>query len=159
METFHLLLGGFLLAVALPPGAKARECPRGWIQLKRCCYGFFNLRLTWMRAELECQSIKSNSHLASVVSEEETELLSTYLDKNYAEQTAVWIGMFESKKRTPKKRTFEWSDGSPIDYTLWAPKEPRNLKKQCTILAKPDYKLWATRDCGDLRPYLCKYER
>uniref|UniRef100_A0A8C6YF55 C-type lectin domain-containing protein n=1 Tax=Naja naja TaxID=35670 RepID=A0A8C6YF55_NAJNA len=63
-------------------------CPRGWRQLKGYCYGFFNLNVNWMRAELDCQSIRSNSHLASIVNEEETDLLSKYLYQTYTQRKA-----------------------------------------------------------------------
>ncbi|XP_060544632.1 snaclec coagulation factor IX-binding protein subunit A-like [Pantherophis guttatus] len=158
LSTFRLFLGGFLLAVSLPAGAEALECPGGWRQLKGYCYGFFNLKVTWMRAELECQSLMLNSHLASIVRAEEAELLAKYLDETYTQQSSVWIGMYENKIGTPEKRYFEWTDGTSVDYTSWAPGEPHHLKKHCAVLGKPDYKLWVTRWCNNYLPYLCKFE-
>ncbi|XP_058047694.1 C-type lectin-like [Ahaetulla prasina] len=138
LSTFHLFFSGFLLAVSLSSGAEATECPGGWRHLKGFCYGFFNLKVTWMRAELECQSLKSESHLASIDNAEQAELLSKYLDEAYYHQpSSVWIGMFENEIGTPKKRYFEWADRTSVGYTSWAPGELHHLKKHCAALRKP----------------------
>ncbi|XP_013924621.1 PREDICTED: cytochrome P450 26C1-like, partial [Thamnophis sirtalis] len=52
--------------------------------------------------KLDCQSITINSHLVSIANEEETELLSKYLEENQALGSSVWIGMFENKIGTMK---------------------------------------------------------
>ncbi|XP_026579614.1 C-type lectin-like, partial [Pseudonaja textilis] len=137
LSTFRLFLGGFLLAVSLPLGDETPACPRGWRQLKGYCYGFFNLNVNWMRAELDCQSIRPNSHLASIVNEEETHLLSKYLYETYTQRKSIWIGMYENKIRTLEKRYFEWTDRTAINYTSWAPGEPLHVKKHCAALSKP----------------------
>uniref|UniRef100_A0A8C6XD42 C-type lectin domain-containing protein n=1 Tax=Naja naja TaxID=35670 RepID=A0A8C6XD42_NAJNA len=73
--------------------AKAASCPRNWLQKQGNCYGYFDENLSWDDAELECQSYGPGCHLASILSIQESALVSVYIKDRQQSISNVWMGL------------------------------------------------------------------
>ncbi|XP_070582908.1 C-type lectin BpLec-like isoform X2 [Erythrolamprus reginae] len=137
--------------------AKAALCPRDWLQKQGNCYGYFDQRLSWDDAELECQSFGPGYHLASVLSFQESSLVSSYIKDKQQSFNHVWIGLSDMSKRG----RWRWADESTFNYNAWVPKQPDNANQNeyCVELTNySGYKLWNDDICGNLNSYICKYQ-
>ncbi|KAH0626311.1 hypothetical protein JD844_001223 [Phrynosoma platyrhinos] len=72
---------------------EAASCARGWLTSQGNCYAYFDTKKTWSEAEIECQSYGRGTHLASVLSKAETELLAEHIASKQREKSHVWIGL------------------------------------------------------------------
>uniref|UniRef100_A0A8C5SHV0 C-type lectin domain-containing protein n=1 Tax=Laticauda laticaudata TaxID=8630 RepID=A0A8C5SHV0_LATLA len=73
--------------------AKAASCPRNWLQKQGNCYGYFDEKLSWDDAEFECQTFGPGCHLASILSIQESALMSVYIKNKQQSRSHVWIGL------------------------------------------------------------------
>uniref|UniRef100_A0A670ZMU3 C-type lectin domain-containing protein n=1 Tax=Pseudonaja textilis TaxID=8673 RepID=A0A670ZMU3_PSETE len=89
---FLLLILTFLISFCLH-AAKAASCPRNWLQKQGNCYGYFDEKLSWDEAEFECQTFGPGSHLASILSTQESALMSVYIKDKQKSLSHVWIGL------------------------------------------------------------------
>uniref|UniRef100_A0A8C2B786 C-type lectin domain-containing protein n=1 Tax=Cyprinus carpio TaxID=7962 RepID=A0A8C2B786_CYPCA len=90
-----------------------KKCPYGWTNLGVRCYKFFSQMVTWITAEKNCQNLDAN--LASVHSKIEHDFLMSLLPSS---STRCWFGAHDAQ--------WLWTDGTPFDYTHWAPGQPDN---------------------------------
>lgn len=80
------------------------------------CYKFFAKGgVTWGQGESDC--INWGGHMASVHSDAERDFLT-----NLAGCGPYWLGGHDAGH----EGTWVWTDGSPWDYSAWAPGEPNN---------------------------------
>ncbi|XP_042299856.1 C-type lectin-like, partial [Sceloporus undulatus] len=86
-----LCLFGLLLASPFP-GAEAASCAKGWLQYQKNCYAYFDTKMTWPEAEIECQNYFPGAHLASVHSMSESVFIVQYISTNQKKPSDVWIG-------------------------------------------------------------------
>uniref|UniRef100_A0A8C2F263 Ladderlectin-like n=1 Tax=Cyprinus carpio TaxID=7962 RepID=A0A8C2F263_CYPCA len=93
-----------------------KKCPYGWTNLGVRCYRFFFQTVTWITAE-NCQSLDAN--LASVHSKIENDFLLSLLPSS---STRCWFGAHDGEVEAQ----WLWTDGTPFDYTHWAPGQPDN---------------------------------
>ena len=92
------------------------DCPDTWMIFNGRCYGHpQDKRLNWEAAELYCKEWLPGAHLASVHSQEEQQ----FIVDNFPED--IWLG-----GQGHKDSNWEWSDGTPFDYTAWYPGEPNS---------------------------------
>ena len=63
-------------------------CPEGWVKYGDSCFQFNTLKHTWVEAEETCRTTPG-AHLASCLTNEETEFLST----KSGWTTDTWIGL------------------------------------------------------------------
>uniref|UniRef100_A0A914PG95 C-type lectin domain-containing protein n=1 Tax=Panagrolaimus davidi TaxID=227884 RepID=A0A914PG95_9BILA len=102
------------------------ECSDGWTYFNytNSCYKVIVKNLTWSDAEMEC--VKEGSHLISIHSWREivyaTNLAAPYSTNEYAWTAQTWIGMSTQDNNAH----FKWTDGTPFDYTDFAPGEPNS---------------------------------
>jgi hypothetical protein len=85
------------------------------------CYFFNANRISWTAAEDACQAW--GGHLVSVRSEAELEFLRQLVadeEKATPASTGIWIGL--DSRGTPG--VWNWTDGTPVDFTHWATNEP-----------------------------------
>ncbi|XP_058038163.1 C-type lectin BpLec-like isoform X1 [Ahaetulla prasina] len=162
-------------------GAKAASCPRDWLQKQGNCYGYFDQGLTWDAAELECQSYGPGCHLASILSPQESSLVSTYIKDKQGSTKHVWMGLRDISGAGPllpdsiitkvhckrpststlKKRRWRWADESTFNYRAWVAQQPDNHRQMehCGELTNySDFKLWNDNVCSNLNAYICKYQ-
>uniref|UniRef100_A0A493TDG6 C-type lectin domain-containing protein n=1 Tax=Anas platyrhynchos platyrhynchos TaxID=8840 RepID=A0A493TDG6_ANAPP len=90
---FLCLLG--LLSLPSLPGVQANKCPKGWLDFRGSCYGYFGQELTWRKAEAWCKVIHAGCHLASLHSPEEHAAVARFIAKfqRREEEDNVWIGL------------------------------------------------------------------
>ncbi|XP_070803945.1 regenerating islet-derived protein 4-like [Pituophis catenifer annectens] len=148
---------GFLVASFFIQGLEAVSCPLNWFLYEQHCYGFFENKLTWNDAEIECSSHGKHAHLASIHTEREMETISSVILTGYKELFKIWIGMFKVPGKKGKIR-MKWVDESVADYIPWAPSEPSKNDWRCVQLHDSDYKYWSLQFCEKKQPYLCKME-
>lgn len=121
-------------------------------------------RLLWSEAEAECAAT-SGGHLASIHSEADN---GRFLAQCVAAAAAAapgpaegcWLGLTDARNES----VWEWSDGSPLRYTNWAPGEPNGQAGETTDAAymyvgnfqtgKWD-DTWGERQ-GERRPAVCR---
>lgn len=140
----------FLVAYAQgQPG----DCPDGFSFFANNgkCYKVFEEKQGAVSAALEC--FKHGATMASFHSQDETDFVANLAGR------AVLIGLFSHDMKN-----FSWIDGSPLDYTAWAPDEPSVDKKgeNCVVLFGPEYKeneewryKWNNLPCDFIDPYVC----
>uniref|UniRef100_A0A803TTJ4 C-type lectin domain-containing protein n=1 Tax=Anolis carolinensis TaxID=28377 RepID=A0A803TTJ4_ANOCA len=93
---FHILLLGLLATSIFLNGIEAAGCPSGWLRIQEYCYGLFSVRMSWEEAETACQSFKQNCHLASIISEQEGNIISRFILTQHNPKEGVWIGLYDS---------------------------------------------------------------
>ncbi|XP_039178452.1 regenerating islet-derived protein 4-like isoform X3 [Crotalus tigris] len=88
--------------------AETEICPPGWMTSRGACYSIFCEKRTWAEAEKDCRNHGTRAHLASILDEKETTVVSNYIVSLLIKNLGpVWIGMFYKGKNinTGKKRT------------------------------------------------------
>ncbi|XP_035169393.1 rheacalcin-1-like [Oxyura jamaicensis] len=147
-----LCLLGFLALPSLP-GVQASKCPRGWLDFRGSCYGYFGQELTWKKAEAWCKVIHAGCHLASLHSPEEHTAVARFVAKfqRSEEEGNVWIGLHHWNQARV------WIDGSKKRYSAWDDDElPKG--KYCTVLeGSSGFMSWEDNLCSERNPFVCKY--
>ncbi|XP_019326437.1 PREDICTED: carnitine O-palmitoyltransferase 1, muscle isoform, partial [Aptenodytes forsteri] len=80
---------------------QANKCPRGWLDFRGDCYGYFSRELSWRKAEAFCQRFGAGTHLASVHSAEEHRAIAALLSsarcggdsEEECGDDGIWIGL------------------------------------------------------------------
>uniref|UniRef100_A0A8B9DF63 C-type lectin domain-containing protein n=1 Tax=Anser cygnoides TaxID=8845 RepID=A0A8B9DF63_ANSCY len=109
-------------------GVQANKCPKGWLDFRGSCYGYFGQQLTWRKAEAWCKVIHAGCHLASLHSPEEHTAVARFVAKfqRSEEEDNVWIGLHYWNQAQV------WIDGSKKRYSAWDDDEfPKG--KYCTV--------------------------
>ncbi|KAL8222652.1 UNVERIFIED_CONTAM: hypothetical protein K2H54_077787 [Gekko kuhli] len=136
------LLGSLLSSSAAAPQGRMQarsRCPSGAHSQKEgvawFCYEFYEYPLTFEDAEAACQQSRSGGHLASIVSEAQTQGIGSYLSLVNQDHVDVWIGLHRSQNSN-LANGWRWTDGNLSKYTSWHPNEPNNLanKEFCVAL-------------------------
>ena len=64
-----------------------------------------------------------------------------------------WIGLNDLGLES----SFKWSDGSPVQYTIYGPGEPNDLYKQEDCVEMHRFSAtWNDNHCNKQNPYICK---
>ncbi|XP_070586118.1 C-type lectin lectoxin-Thr1-like isoform X2 [Erythrolamprus reginae] len=138
-------------------GAKAATCPRDWLKKQGNCYGYFEEKLDWDGAELECQSYGSGYHLASILSPQEAALVSVYIRDKQGRPSNVWTGLFDASG----KGRWRWADESTYNHKAWLVNQPDNSngnEKCAELTIDSGFKGWNDRSCSSPNSYICKYQ-
>uniref|UniRef100_A0A2K6NU85 Fc epsilon receptor II n=1 Tax=Rhinopithecus roxellana TaxID=61622 RepID=A0A2K6NU85_RHIRO len=106
-------------------GFVCNMCPEKWINFQRKCYYFGKGTKQWLHARYACEDMEGQ--LVSIHSPEEQDFLT-----KHASHTGSWIGL----RNLNLKGEFIWVDGSPMDYSNWAPGEPTSQSqgKDCVMM-------------------------
>ncbi|XP_070623182.1 C-type lectin LmsL-like [Erythrolamprus reginae] len=135
---------------------KADTCAREWLQNQGNCYAYFDQKLTWHEAEIECQSYGRGAHLASILTKAETLLVAEHISTYQQELGNVWIGLHDTRQ-TGKWR---WADESTYNYKSWMNYQPDNYDKNehCVELRRSTgFKQWNDIQCNIRNAYICKH--
>lgn len=140
------------LPVRLDAHLRDRRLLQGLSSLFHIFLQLFRNNKIFSEAHKAC--LQYGAHLASVSSAAEQEVL-----YNLTTIEGAWIGF----KSWDEIRMFQWTDGSSVSYTNWAPDEPSNLdsKESCAELRKiPDYYpgQWNDLPCSKPMEFLCKMD-
>ncbi|KIH65041.1 lectin C-type domain protein [Ancylostoma duodenale] len=151
------------------PPRQPGHCQNGWFYLKKTdsCYRYF-LWATFEDAEQVC--VSNGGHLASIHSSEENTFVAD-ISKSGTDYKSgadlTWIGLKQANY--PQDTKWTWTDGTPVDYMMWAPGQPDNYKglEHCGqthsdyIGKEPakdtSYQHWNDCQCTtEMRAYVCK---
>ncbi|XP_063960381.1 brevican core protein-like [Lytechinus pictus] len=130
----------------------AWTCPDSWIYFRGSCYGYFSEEAIFETALSNCRGVKISGRRANILSIHSREELN-FIWNMEGINPSVWLG-----RRQPGGGSFvTWTDGSPVDFTNWAPGQP-DTDKQCVGMDMDDGK-WLTRMCrAYARSYFCKID-
>uniref|UniRef100_A0ABM5GQ53 Regenerating islet-derived protein 4-like n=1 Tax=Pogona vitticeps TaxID=103695 RepID=A0ABM5GQ53_9SAUR len=95
---------GPLLCIPIKHVINADACAREWLQYQGNCYGYFESKLTWHEAEIECQSYHRGAHLASILTVAEMLVVADHISAYQAERSSVWIGLHDIRHVSMDKR-------------------------------------------------------
>ncbi|XP_067325700.1 C-type lectin LmsL-like [Anolis sagrei] len=136
---------------------QADTCAREWLQYQGNCYGYFDTKMTWPEAEIECQTYQRGAHLASLLSHAEILVVANHISAYQTEVSDVWIGLHDIRHNG----RWRWSDESTYNYKAWMMGAPNNLEKNeyCVELKHfTDFTQWNDAKCHKLNAYICKHE-
>ncbi|XP_070610640.1 C-type lectin mannose-binding isoform-like [Erythrolamprus reginae] len=161
---WNVLLGGLSLLISIHPShrcdATTATCPQGWMAHLGECYGLFHEKRTWGEAERDCQAHGARGHLASILDEEVTNKVASYIKSSLATDLgSVWIGLFYKGKNSPQG-DWCWRDAYRMLYSNWINGLPEVSENgdYCVHLEKEEYKYWKETACYTNCAYLCKLE-
>eukprot|EP00058_Branchiostoma_floridae_P019221 XP_002604710.1 hypothetical protein BRAFLDRAFT_80319 [Branchiostoma floridae] len=126
----------------------------GWVGLEQgaFCYQYKSgVKATWMEAVDVCRALGAS--LCSIHSNAEL----NYIAGNVGPSgEAYWIGL----NNRATNQGYQWSDGTPVGFTDWAPGEPNNVNglENCVeMYQEPAGAVqWNDVSCYSLRDYVCK---
>ncbi|CAI5791088.1 C-type lectin domain-containing protein [Podarcis lilfordi] len=153
---FSLYLLGILVSSSFP-GAKTSSCPRDWMQNQGNCYAYFDFKMSWEDAEIECQSYGRGTHLASILTEKEAALVAKHIATYQKNPSNVWIGLQDPRQNG----RWRWADESTFNYRSWQTGEPNNVGgvEYCVeLLHVSDLRKWNDRICDQMNTFICKQE-
>ncbi|XP_054851374.1 regenerating islet-derived protein 4-like [Eublepharis macularius] len=163
-------------------GVKADNCARDWLEYQGNCYGYFETKVSWEKAEIDCQSYARGAHLASILTTAESLVVANHIAAFQNEASDVWIGL----RDITHKGRWRWADGSVFNYKSWLVVPPKIQKnpKYCVELLRSgsgssvvqdqngvvqqteerglseraDFTKWRNTKCQKLNAYICKHE-
>eukprot|EP00057_Strongylocentrotus_purpuratus_P005127 XP_003730280.1 PREDICTED: echinoidin isoform X2 [Strongylocentrotus purpuratus] len=160
-KTMLLFISLAIVMTAWPTGVRAICCcPTFWTAFGQHCYRFFASNTTWQDAENHCQTysvpslgsggavIDSLGHLVSIHSEAEHNFVATLFETSRKKESGmanVWLGMHD----TSTEGHFQWTDGTPFDFTMWSPGQPDNWRSQedCGLIRSTYGNKWNDAPC------------
>ncbi|XP_065449372.1 C-type lectin BpLec-like isoform X2 [Chrysemys picta bellii] len=152
---FSLCLLGCLIFNPSLAGAQSGSCPRGWLLFQGNCYGYFPQEKTWMEAEAECQHHWHGTHLASIHSAGENNMMAHYIKRYHRNSGPVWIGLFDFEQ----DQTWRWSDESPVSFRAWDNGQPDSQRRNehCAVFENSlGFQKWHDYPCEERFSFICK---
>ncbi|CAH3137174.1 unnamed protein product [Porites lobata] len=129
---------------------EAKTCTTpDWLYYNNSCFKVFTEEVPWFDARKSCTTIGSN--LISIHSTEENNFVQQ--EKSLISKSSAWIGLFNLNSTD---RSYEWVDGSMVDFRNWGDGEPNNDNsgENCTELYRVNGK-WNDESCYANRTYVC----
>ncbi|XP_065844505.1 uncharacterized protein [Oscarella lobularis] len=120
-------------------------CPLGWFLYADYCYTVTDT-LPIMDDVFLGDGGCGASNSASITSPHEQAFVLSLLASL---KTDVWIGL-----RRKENEAFEWINGDPLRYVLWAPGEPKTFYRCVALDPRAGY--WKTKNCLEWSGVLCK---
>uniref|UniRef100_A0A175KDY2 C-type lectin n=1 Tax=Phalotris mertensi TaxID=1260334 RepID=A0A175KDY2_9SAUR len=123
------------------------------------CYKFYEDKLTFEKAEQECQS-RWNGHLASINSDRQANSVGAYVTGENMEGDFVWIGL-RRDEGSSMISGWRWVDESPSDYRRWSNNQPDNRGHHqfCGGLDPiSGHVTWYDLNCSSKYNFLCKWK-
>uniref|UniRef100_A0A914PM20 C-type lectin domain-containing protein n=1 Tax=Panagrolaimus davidi TaxID=227884 RepID=A0A914PM20_9BILA len=131
------------------------SCPNGSLEWQTNCFFFNNNTIGFASAEIEC--VQNGGHLVSIHDVFTNTLLAQQGGIYFHESTITdfWIGL----NNMMPSGNWTWMDGTPLDFTDWAPGEPKNVTgNNCATLSINDG-YWRSENCFKTKPYICKVDK
>uniref|UniRef100_A0ACB8ETC2 C-type mannose receptor 2 n=1 Tax=Sphaerodactylus townsendi TaxID=933632 RepID=A0ACB8ETC2_9SAUR len=95
------------------------DCDPSWQPFQSDCYRLTSEKKTWLDAKKTC--LWSEGDLVSIHTVPELEFVTKQIKQDVEE---LWIGLNDLRLQM----NFEWSDGTPVQFTFWHPFEPNNFR-------------------------------
>nr|CAB3263945.1 macrophage mannose receptor 1 [Phallusia mammillata] len=156
------------LGVTPPPSVETTtasgECPKDWKKINNKCYkSFTNIsrkkRKTWFEARDYCQTLggpgnPGNADLVSIHSDTDLSIFTVKVLPSWV-PAPVWLGLNDVNSED----RWQWSDGSPVNFVVWAKDEPNNQagNEDCVDF-HPRKKGWMDSNCNNLRNWICQID-
>ncbi|XP_026573078.1 C-type mannose receptor 2 [Pseudonaja textilis] len=125
------------------------DCDPSWQPFQSNCYRLISEKKTWIDAKKTC--LRSEGDLVSIHTLSELEFVSKQIKQDVEE---LWIGLNDLRLQM----NFEWSDGTPVQFTFWHPFEPNNFRdslEDCVTIWGPEGR-WNDSPCNQTLPSVCK---
>lgn len=126
------------------------DCEVGWTQIGSRCFHHFTYKVNFYEAQFFCRNL--GAILASIHSHDELEHVTEFLNRK--SHSEVIIGGFRFSGSE-----FQWSDGSPWNYSFWDHEEPNNeySEEHCVELVSGRHvRKWNDEACSTRRKsFLC----
>ncbi|XP_062457453.1 uncharacterized protein LOC134154819 [Rhea pennata] len=127
-------------------GLGCRVCPPGWRLHGGSCYTLGSGTASWAQAQSTCR--ESGAALATIGDSQEQAFVTSL-----GPRQDVWIGLHDRST----EGTFEWADGSPLNYQNWAWGQPDEAGAGEDCVAMGPHGSWADRACASaLGAWLCE---
>ncbi|XP_070610638.1 lithostathine-like [Erythrolamprus reginae] len=145
------------------PKIQARsKCPEQALYYRLRCYHPVYRALTWDEAEIECQHLRSGSHLATFHNAAEEKIVSSHIRRS-STATDAWTGLHAVEEG--RKLNWQWSDSTTYTpgNTLWDNRSPSTTvsSAQCVSVSNihnpATAARWTQRACHTALPFICKY--
>ncbi|KAM5158316.1 macrophage mannose receptor 1-like [Mantella aurantiaca] len=133
-----------------PSDTEPINCPPIWISYAGFCYYMYKEAKNWQDAMLSCR--KEEGDLASLHNVEEASFANSNFEFEDAEH--VWLGLNDLKTQM----FFEWSDATPVTYTVWQRGEPSHIddRNEDCVALNTKVGHWSDQACEKKFPYMCK---
>lgn len=108
--------------------------------------------MAWLEAYMYCASLGGD--LVSIHNAFQNTAVATIAQQTF--QTCLyWIGLSD----VDNSGTYEWTDGSPLDYTNWGPSQPPAVKEGTTVyMSLDDRNRWfASSDIAETNCFVCEW--
>ncbi|KAM5158317.1 macrophage mannose receptor 1-like [Mantella aurantiaca] len=141
---------GNITSYISPSATEPINCPPIWISYAGFCYYMYKEAKNWQDAMLSCR--KEEGDLASLHNVEEASFANSNFEFEDAEN--VWLGLNDLKTQM----FFEWSDGTPVTYTVWQRGEPSHIydRNEDCVALNTKIGHWSDQACEKKFPYMCK---
>ncbi|KAK4312213.1 hypothetical protein Pmani_016336 [Petrolisthes manimaculis] len=142
---------------AIPINPSNTGCYEDDLPYKGSCYSYNAMSATWSKAQDDCSSKHSGSHLVVLNDKYETGYVSAMLSEVGGH---TWIGM-SGTIGEDNSVTFTWVNGDPVEFTNWNEYEPIPEHGTCVAASGETYNLgfWSVWTCDVSLPYICEYNR
>uniref|UniRef100_A0A8C9TLX2 Ladderlectin-like n=1 Tax=Scleropages formosus TaxID=113540 RepID=A0A8C9TLX2_SCLFO len=97
-------------------------CPSGWRRFNSRCFHYVSQKATWADAQIHCTRFSAS--LASIHSLQEYRFVQNVTRGFGNNFPLAWMGGTDA----PQEGKWIWVDGTPFDFTKWAPGEPNNVR-------------------------------
>ncbi|XP_072020262.1 macrophage mannose receptor 1-like [Amphiura filiformis] len=136
----------------VPPEVPLGDCPAGWSLNGESCYYLDQTKKTYYDARTSCEAMGSTLTSIHSADEQSYHSLRVNLVNDW-----VWIGFHD----ITDEAMFEWEDGTPVDFTNWAPGQPDNYGdagEDCTHMRNGETEAgeWNDLPCDYTAYYMCK---
>ncbi|XP_067380385.1 type-2 ice-structuring protein-like [Channa argus] len=137
------------------PSSKSRlfrrslPCPPAWTLRDGRCFHYVPARLTWAKAEKNCQSMGAN--LASVHNADEYHDIQKLIAKVTHGFGRTWLGGSDCQK----EGIWLWSDGTPFNYRHCGTFDNRWWRQHCLQMNYGANKCWDDVQCYHKLPSVC----
>ncbi|XP_039204111.1 C-type mannose receptor 2 isoform X1 [Crotalus tigris] len=125
------------------------DCDPSWQPFQSNCYRLISEKKSWIDAKKTC--LRSEGDLVSIHTLSELEFVTKQIKQDVEE---LWIGLNDLRLQM----NFEWSDGTPVQFTFWHPFEPNNFRdslEDCVTIWGPEGR-WNDSPCNQTLPSVCK---
>ncbi|XP_061172826.1 macrophage mannose receptor 1-like isoform X2 [Saccostrea echinata] len=146
------LRDGYTTTTLSIPTTPPLKCQNGWSTIKNFCYKVIQDKSSWTQARSYCQGIGAD--LASIHSDTESRQLHSLI--RWSTSQDFWIGLNDREK----EGDWQWSDGTPLDYTKWLTSQPDNWqgKENCATYRRYN-RGFNDLVCSSRLPFICKVEK
>ena len=139
---------------------KKQRCPWGWCEQLGTCYAVTNISSPHYQYIRESCQETPGADLVSIHSQAESNFAKKLWKSSVVNvNDRLLIGLQQLKASLSGQ--WEWADGSPLDFTNWAPSQPQTSSKRvavhqsCVGLSE---KGWGSQRCDAVARGICKLD-